>query len=42
VAISTVRTHIAHLLAKTGTSRQADLITLVRQFSVPLRDVPAN
>jgi DNA-binding CsgD family transcriptional regulator/PAS domain-containing protein len=37
VASSTIRTHLNHLLAKTGKRRQAELIKLVEQFSVPIR-----
>lgn len=34
---STVKTHLGHLYAKTGTHRQADLVKLVAGFSNPLR-----
>jgi DNA-binding CsgD family transcriptional regulator len=37
VAITTVRTHLAHIFDKTGTSRQADLIRLVARFAPPAR-----
>jgi DNA-binding CsgD family transcriptional regulator len=33
VAMTTVRTHLAHIFDKTGTSRQADLIRLAATFS---------
>jgi hypothetical protein len=33
---STVKTHLGHLYAKTGTSRQADLVKLVAGFANPL------
>jgi DNA-binding CsgD family transcriptional regulator len=36
VAPSTVRTHLKRLYAKTGASRQADLVKLVAKFSSPL------
>jgi DNA-binding CsgD family transcriptional regulator len=36
IAASTVTTHLKHLYAKTGTSRQADLVKLVAKFSSPL------
>ncbi|HET7716680.1 MAG TPA: helix-turn-helix transcriptional regulator [Bauldia sp.] len=36
VAGSTVKTHLVHLYAKTGTSRQADLVKLVAGFANPL------
>ena len=35
VAITTVRTHLAHIFDKTGVSRQADLIRLAARFSPP-------
>ena len=34
---STVKTHLGHLYAKTGTHRQSDLVKLVAGFSNPLR-----
>jgi DNA-binding CsgD family transcriptional regulator len=37
VAESTVRTHLNRLLTKTGKRRQAELVKLVEQFSVPIR-----
>jgi DNA-binding CsgD family transcriptional regulator len=36
VSAATVRTHLARLFDKTGTSRQADLVKLVAAFSNPL------
>lgn len=36
VAASTVKTHLGNLYAKTGTSRQADLVKLVAGFASPL------
>jgi DNA-binding CsgD family transcriptional regulator len=36
IAITTVRTHLAHIFDKTGTSRQADLIRLSAKFSSPV------
>ena len=33
----TVRTHVKSLLAKTGTSRQADVIRLFARFAAPRR-----
>jgi DNA-binding CsgD family transcriptional regulator len=36
VAEATVKTHLGHLYAKTGTGRQADLVKLVAGFSSPL------
>jgi DNA-binding CsgD family transcriptional regulator len=36
VADSTVKTHIGRLFAKTGTSRQADLVKIVAGFAGPL------
>jgi DNA-binding CsgD family transcriptional regulator len=41
VAITTVRTHLARIFDKTGTSRQADLIRLVARFSPPI-DTPGS
>jgi DNA-binding CsgD family transcriptional regulator/PAS domain-containing protein len=37
VASSTVRTHLNRLLTKTGKRRQAELVKLVGQFSLPIR-----
>lgn len=37
VAPSTAKTHLDHIFAKTGVSRQADLIRLVMQAAQPLR-----
>jgi len=36
IAETTVKTHLHHLFAKTGTSRQAELVKLVAGFSNPL------
>jgi DNA-binding CsgD family transcriptional regulator len=36
IAETTAKTHLAHLYAKTGTSRQADLVKLVAGFASPL------
>jgi len=36
IAVTTVRTHLAHIFDKTGTSRQADLIRLAAKFSPPV------
>jgi DNA-binding CsgD family transcriptional regulator len=36
VAEATVKTHLHHLFAKTGTSRRAELVKLVAGFSNPL------
>jgi DNA-binding CsgD family transcriptional regulator len=38
VADTTVRTHVTHLFAKTGTARQADLAKLVAGYSTSLVD----
>jgi DNA-binding CsgD family transcriptional regulator/PAS domain-containing protein len=35
VSISTVRTHLAHLFHKTGTSRQAELVALMGRMTLP-------
>lgn len=35
VRISTLRSHLAHVLAKTGTTRQASLVSLLARVSVP-------
>jgi DNA-binding CsgD family transcriptional regulator len=37
VSRNTVRTHLARLFAKTGTTRQADLIRILLGAHVPLR-----
>ena len=34
---TTVKTHLAHIFAKTGTHRQADLIALSTALALPLR-----
>jgi DNA-binding CsgD family transcriptional regulator len=36
IAVSTVRTHLAQLFAKTGTNRQADVVKLVARYMNPL------
>jgi DNA-binding CsgD family transcriptional regulator/PAS domain-containing protein len=36
VAVTTVKTHLSRLFAKTGVARQADLVKLVAGFSTPL------
>src|SRR5215813_4308963 len=36
IAVTTVRTHLAHIFDKTGVSRQADLIRLAAKFSPPV------
>jgi DNA-binding CsgD family transcriptional regulator len=36
IAETTVKTHLSHLYAKTGTTRQADLVKLVAGFASPL------
>jgi DNA-binding CsgD family transcriptional regulator len=38
IAEATVKTHLHHLFAKTGTSRQAELVKLVAGYSNPLCD----
>ena len=38
IAETTVKTHLGHLYAKTGTHRQVDLVKLVAGFSNPLLD----
>jgi DNA-binding CsgD family transcriptional regulator len=38
IAESTVKTHLLRLYAKTGASRQADLVKLIAGFASPLRD----
>jgi DNA-binding CsgD family transcriptional regulator/PAS domain-containing protein len=37
---STVKTHLQHLFAKTGTNRQTDLVKLAATHASPLRQVP--
>ncbi len=37
VAPSTARTHLAHLFAKTGTARQAELVALAARLTAPVR-----
>jgi DNA-binding CsgD family transcriptional regulator len=36
IAVTTVRTHLAHIFEKTGTSRQAELIRLAAKFAPPI------
>ncbi len=36
IAITTARTHLAHIFDKTGASRQSDLIRLAARFSAPV------
>jgi DNA-binding CsgD family transcriptional regulator/PAS domain-containing protein len=36
IAVTTVRTHLAHIFEKTGTSRQAELIGLAAKFAPPI------
>jgi DNA-binding CsgD family transcriptional regulator len=38
IAETTVKTHLGHIYEKTGSSRQADLVKLVAEFSNPLLD----
>jgi DNA-binding CsgD family transcriptional regulator len=35
IAVPTIRTHLAHIFEKTGTSRQAELIALAAKFAAP-------
>jgi DNA-binding CsgD family transcriptional regulator len=42
VAETTIKTHLQRVFAKTGTSRQADLVKLAAGFSNPLRGDSAN
>ncbi|MFO1111132.1 MAG: LuxR C-terminal-related transcriptional regulator [Bradyrhizobium sp.] len=37
VSLTTVKTHLQHVFAKTGTGRQADLVRLVAQATAPIR-----
>ena len=37
ISEATVKTHLQHLFAKTGTSRQIDLVKLVATHASPLR-----
>jgi DNA-binding CsgD family transcriptional regulator len=39
VTLATAKTHLAHLLAKTGTARQADLRALVARLCPPVGGV---
>jgi hypothetical protein len=36
ITVSTVKTHLRRLFAKTGTDRQADLVKLVAAYANPL------
>ena len=36
IAVTTARTHLAHIFDKTGTSRQSELILLAAKFSPPV------
>jgi DNA-binding CsgD family transcriptional regulator len=36
VSIATVKTHLARLFQKTGTSRQAELVALIGRMRLPL------
>jgi hypothetical protein len=36
ISVSTVKTHLRRLFAKTGTDRQADLVKLVAGYANPL------
>ena len=38
IAEPTARTHVANLMAKAGTKRQADLIQLALRLAPPVRD----
>ena len=40
IAEATVKTHLQRLFAKTGTSRQTDLVKLVATHASPLRQIP--
>ena len=42
LALPTVRTHLARIFAKTGTSRQADLILLATQIAAPVKPAVAT
>ncbi|HZT87487.1 MAG TPA: helix-turn-helix transcriptional regulator [Stellaceae bacterium] len=37
VALSTAKTHLAHIFSKTGTTRQADLVDLIHRLTPPVR-----
>jgi DNA-binding CsgD family transcriptional regulator len=37
ISVNTVKTHLAHIFSKTGTSRQADLVALVNQLTPRVR-----
>jgi DNA-binding CsgD family transcriptional regulator len=41
VAATTARTHLARLMRKTGSARQADLVRLALQLAAPLRQPPS-
>jgi DNA-binding CsgD family transcriptional regulator len=36
IEIGTVKTHLLHIFAKTGTHRQADLVRLAASMALPL------
>lgn len=36
IALSTAKTHLAHIFSKTGTARQADLVGLIHRLSSPI------
>ena len=40
ISEATVKTHLQHLFAKTGTNRQTDLVRLVAAYAGPLRQEP--
>jgi DNA-binding CsgD family transcriptional regulator len=40
IALPTIRTHLAHIFEKTGTSRQAELVSLAAKFSPPVGHAP--
>jgi DNA-binding CsgD family transcriptional regulator/PAS domain-containing protein len=42
VALPTVRTHLARIFAKTGTSRQADLVRLAAQLAPPIGKIAGD
>lgn len=42
IAVATIRTHLAHIFEKTGTSRQAELIGLAAKFAAPTGQPPGE
>ena len=42
ISTNTARTHLAHIFSKTGTSRQTDLIMLVKDLLPPIRRPTAS